>query len=191
MNRAVKIMNNTFENDNNNEEAIHTFVLYVISHGRNQYIGYTADYTERMLRHQSAIRCGDTNKLYSYIRENGGWGAMTKSIIREWKCTKSQAKLAESAAISAIQPTLNTRGGALPEFVNLKHKRPTTSDPNYNKQYTALWRKVNLDQYKQYQAQWRKNNKEYHAEWKRVNKDRLARKREFKKEFKALCMIEV
>ena len=84
------------------------------------YIGSTADYESRCLNHRSY--CHNVkhpnygNKVYNYIRANGGFGNFTIDVIEHYPCAnKTAMRKREQYWINEYKPTLNTNRAYISE----------------------------------------------------------------------------
>jgi hypothetical protein len=90
-------------------------VIYKIQHKELDellYVGSTTHFRNRKVNHKS--RCYDANgraynyKLYSTIRDNGGWDAFNMVIIKEFPCNSIQeARTEEDRIMREMRSSLN------------------------------------------------------------------------------------
>ncbi len=75
------------------------------------YIGSTNNFTRRKYQHRSHFRCNVKNscdKLYDFMRLNGGLDNFDFSILEEFKnIIKKELKIIEQKYIDELKPTLN------------------------------------------------------------------------------------
>jgi hypothetical protein len=131
------------------------------------YIGSTADYESRCIRHWSD--CHNVNspnysfKVYNYIRNNGGFGNFTIDVIEHYPCAnKTEMRIREQYYINTLKPTLNS----------IRAFRSEEELKEYNNQY----RTDNKDYYNQYNNQYRTDNLDYFKQYRNNNKDQLKSK---------------
>lgn len=77
------------------------------------YIGYSTDITNRMAVHRrcthNSANDSYSNRMYTFIRNNGGWKNWSYKIIEEPICfTKKEAREKEKYWIRYYNPSLNT-----------------------------------------------------------------------------------
>lgn len=77
------------------------------------YIGYTTNYKGRKGVHRRCINNQANksykNRMYSFIRNNGGWDNWDFIILENYPCnTKKEAILREKIWINRLNPSLNT-----------------------------------------------------------------------------------
>ena len=91
-------------------------VIYKIQHKELDellYVGSTTHFGNRKTQHKE--KCYGVNgkpynnKLYSTIRDNGGWDAFSMVIVKDFPCdNKRQAEAEEDRIIREFQAGLNT-----------------------------------------------------------------------------------
>ena len=139
-------------------------IIYKLQHETKDellYIGHTTNFAKRKVQHKS--NCYNENishynlKLYSTIRENGGWDAFNMVVIKEFPCeNKQEARTEEDRIMRETQSRLNMRRSYLTqeEIIELRRKI-------YQKQYEK-----NREQIKE------KTNKHYHQNKLQINEKR-------------------
>jgi len=88
-------------------------IIYKIQHIENielLYIGHTTNYDKRKSQHKiNSKNEKKTIKLYSTIRENGGWDMFKMTPVKEVACTgRYTALMEEDKVIMELKPALNT-----------------------------------------------------------------------------------
>ena len=141
-------------------------IIYKIQHEENEelvYVGHTTDFTKRKCTHKSA--CNNEKdkkfnfKLYTMIRENGGWNCFKMVMIEEYPCANLlEACKREDECMRELKATMNGRGAVFSKEKQLEQK----------KQY----REANQERIKQY----REANKEKMKQYYEANRDEILRK---------------
>ena len=119
------------------------------------YVGSTKSFRHRKYSHkQNCINekaNGYNRKLYKTIRENGGWENWRMVILEECgQITFTQARIKEEQHRVTLNATLNMQRCHLTEEERIECKK------EYNKEY----RENNKEQIKEYNKEYRENNKE-------------------------------
>ena len=141
------------------------YTIYKISIADEDYIGSTMDLKQRKIQHKSACYNPNThnynNKIYTVIRENGGWDCCEITPIEEYECeTKQQALIREEYWRREYKALLNTRQA----FATIEERK------NYIKEYNLEVNKkpcLNCEcggVYKK-QTQKRHNNSKLHQDY--------------------------
>ncbi len=91
---------------------------------KEMYIGSTINFNERLCSHRTCVNSNhEKSKVYSFIRNNGGWDAWEMSIIERYPCkTKSEKELRESYYVNKLNSTLNTVKTFRDEISREEHK---------------------------------------------------------------------
>ena len=89
-----------------------TTIIYLIgcndTNVSNTYIGHTTNFKQRCEDHEKCVNTSD-RKLYSFIREHGGWSNWYMKPLSNISCkNKGDACLEELYWYNKIKPTLNT-----------------------------------------------------------------------------------
>ena len=145
------------------------------------YVGHTVCFRKRKANHK--IACHDPNnvrhneKIYTTIRENGGWGNWKMIEIEKKICIdKRDAEKQEQEWIDKLHAKLNTlRAYITPEQAKIRYKNYIQENKEYfsikNKEYAE----INKERIKKY----KEDNKEHIRE---VNKKRFLENIEYYKE---------
>ena len=73
------------------------------------YIGHTTDFESRKRHHKTNCNNKKNNKVYQFIRDNGGWDNWSMIIIEEYLCNTRQEVLnRERELIEEFKATLNS-----------------------------------------------------------------------------------
>ena len=128
------------------------------------YIGSTSNFTNRKCNHKS--RCNNINakkynqKLYSTIRENGGWDNWRIVIINECEegITKTQAHIIEEE----FRVKLNANLNMVKCFTTEEEKEEYNKEER--KEYYKEYYKENKEKKKEYSKEYSENNKEKRKE---------------------------
>jgi hypothetical protein len=122
------------------------------------YIGSTADYENRCIKHRHDCYNVNSNnyscKVYNYIRANGGFGNFTIDVIEHYPCVnKTAMRIREQYWINEYKPTLNTnRAYRTDEELKEDIKQYRTNNKDYFNQYNNQYRTTNLEYFKQYRT---------------------------------------
>jgi hypothetical protein len=151
------------------------------------YIGCTVNFRQRKCTHKTTCNkedvIGHNRKLYTTIRENGGWENWTMSPIETYECeTKIQAHMRETALMDIYKSNLNS----VVSFRSEEEKK--TMCQTYKQQYCKdnantiiekqrQYRKDNANAIIEKQRQSRQENKKAVADYQRAyrekNKDKI------------------
>ena len=88
--------------------------IYKIQHVNDEtllYVGQTTDFTKRKSAHKSRATKSKMNdcKLYSMIRDNGGWDMFNMIEVKKFPCTnKKEAEAEEDRVMRELKATLNS-----------------------------------------------------------------------------------
>ena len=169
------------------------------------YVGHTTHFLNRKVQHKR--NCYNPNaksynlKLYTTIRDNGGWDAFNMVVIKEFPCkNKQEALTEEDRVMRQTKSSLNMyRAYLTPDE---KQERNREQCQRYyqqhseqlgekNKQYRELHREDILEYHKKYnednrehilehmKGYYKKNREkrlEYNEKYKQQNKDKLSEK---------------
>jgi len=162
------------------------------------YIGSTTNFTQRKKCHKST--CNNINnkrtynlKLYSTIRENGGWDNWRIVIINECEegITKTQAHIIEEEFRVKLNANLNsikcftTKEEAKEEYYkNNKEYKEQNKEKirEKNKEYYEQNKEKIKEECKEYRKEYRERNKEKMKEYRENNKEKMKEYRENNKE---------
>ena len=150
-------------------------VIYKIQHESKDellYVGSTTHFGNRKAQHKE--KCYNTNnkiynnKLYSTIRENGGWDAFNMVVIKEFPCkNKQEALIEEDRIMREMRSSLNT----------YRAYQTTEERREYVKEYDKEYHKLNRDKHKERNKKYREKNidkcKEYIKEYYEQKKDKI------------------
>ena len=120
------------------------------------YVGSTKSFRNRKSSHKKDYNKGDTKKLYTTIRENGGWDKWRMVIVEDiGEVSLTQARIKEEEHRVKLNANLNSRN--------------CYSDRKY---YNKEWRENNKDLVKEKYNEYYNNNKEkvnkQHNDWGKV-----------------------
>ncbi len=138
------------------------------------YVGHTTNFIQRKCDHKN--KCNkEGNKSYNYkvyttIRENGGWENWSILEIEEYPCNNlNEATARERYWYETLNSTLNT------QVPNRTHKEYKEDNAGKIKDYQKEWYKDNADKEKEYKNQYYKQNadkyKQYKKEYREQNKE--------------------
>ena len=105
-----------------NEIKYENTVIYKIQHNENDdllYVGHTTDFTKRKYQHRQCATSSPTHrayglKLYTMIRENGGWDSFKMLEIKKYPCNdKREAEAEEDKTMKEMKASMNSRGSLL------------------------------------------------------------------------------
>jgi hypothetical protein len=107
------------------------------------YVGSTKAFRQRKLQHKSKCNNGDTQKLYTTIRENGGWDNWRMVIIEECgEISLTQARIKEEENRLKLNANMNMRK------MSPNRRRKKEYNKEYNKQYKTKQTKNKKNKYK-------------------------------------------
>jgi hypothetical protein len=141
----------------------------------NSYVGSTTQFTKRKCSHKymcnNETSKGYNFKLYTFIRDNGGWCNWNMVEIEKFPCQDgNEAYSRERYWIELLKSNLN-----------MKNPINTTDE---NTEYKKEWYKENKEQISEQHKEWYKENKEQIAEekkkYRKVNKEKI---KEYQKEY--------
>tara|TARA_R110002167_G_C12292547_1_gene616283 strand:- start:42 stop:554 length:513 start_codon:yes stop_codon:yes gene_type:complete len=143
------------------------------------YIGSTANMTKRKYQHktQSKIKI---IKLYTTIRENGGWDNWRMVLVEELgDVSKNEAVIREEHYRVEFQANLNSNRCHITKEQSKEHLKEYRET---NKEHRKEYLKKNKEQIKEKQKEYREANKdkrkEYQKEYREANKEK---KKEYNK----------
>ena len=165
-------------------------LIYKIQHKEKDellYVGSTTHFGNRKRQHKS--RCYNANgkpynyKIYSTIRDNGGWDAFNMVIVKEFPCeNKRQAEAEEDRIMRDFQASLNSiRAYQTPEE-RLERRKITErifrqNNPEKYKEYLKGYYQQNkekiLERSKESQQRNKEPRKEYQKKYRQLNIDKL------------------
>jgi len=107
---------------------------------KDTYVGSTTDFRKRKWNHKATYNAEKSFKIYKTIRENGGWENWSMIEIEKFPCKDgNEAHTRERYWFEQLQATLNT---------------------NFPKRTNAEYRETHVEQVKEYQATYNKENAE-------------------------------
>ena len=77
------------------------------------YVGQTTDFTKRKSSHKSKANNPKMNdyKLYTMIRDNGGWDMFNMVEVKKFPCTnKKEAETEEDRVMRELKASMNSKG---------------------------------------------------------------------------------
>ena len=150
--------------------------VYIIRHKNSNdcYIGSTKQFDTRIRQHISNIDDEKRNcynyKLYTFIRENGGWDNF--DMVKVCDCEEDERIKMEQHHIDFIKPSLNCKN-AFGEDIEKRNE--------YAREYSRNYRKNNREVVNEKLKIYYKNNKEKFRLYKRENKDIINEKKKQKR----------
>ena len=109
------------------------------------YIGSTLNLNDRLRHHlevfNNDIHRGYCRKIYTIIRENGGFQNWEVEELFIYKCDVNEARKIEQELIEEYQPTLNTYRAYTDEETRKKRHAETSK----------IWRQLNLEHRRDYE----------------------------------------
>lgn len=150
------------------------------------YVGHTTDFTKRKSSHKFSCNNPEKKeydyKLYTFIRENGGWDNFSmiqieeKSVENSKEATKYERELYEllNAKLNTIKPFITTEERKEYNKEYLKNRNQSDEFKQSQKQYDKIRRQTDkhkqyrqTDEYKQYHKQYQQTDKykEYQKEY--------------------------
>ena len=154
------------------------------------YIGCTVNFRQRKCMHKKTCNdedmAGHNRKLYTTIRDNGGWDNWTMSPIETYECeTRIEAHMRETALMDIHKSNLNSMVSYRSEE-GKKDQRHQYRKENKEviKTYDKQYRKDNLETILTKQREYRCANKKAVSDYQREYRDKNADKMlEYQKRF--------
>ena len=151
------------------------------------YVGHTTNWKERKKAHGKCAVHGhgkEHQKLYSHIRDNGGWSNFRMIKIEDFPCdTKRDAEAREQYWIDWFRETKscmndhNAHGPNLERY-KLKDQEYNEANKEHIAERNKKYREANKEHIAERNKKWREANKEYIAEknkkWNEANKEHRA-----------------
>lgn len=137
------------------------------------YVGSTKAFRQRKAHHKHD--CNNENrqsynqKIYTTIRENGGWDNWRMVIIEDCgEISFTQARIKEEEHRMKLNANLNSQKCYVTEEQNKERDNLYTKErrngnleyKEYLKEYNKQYREANKEYYKEYDKEYRENNKE-------------------------------
>jgi hypothetical protein len=150
------------------------------------YVGSTKVFRQRKLQHKINCNNGNTTKLYTTIRENGGWDNWRMVIIEECgEISLTQARIKEEENRMKLNANLNmVRCHLTEEEEKERKKKYHEANKEHLKQCQKEYRETNKEEIKEYQKQYRETNKEeikeYQKQYRETNNEH---KKEYNKDY--------
>lgn len=120
------------------------------------YVGSTKAFRQRKNSHKKDYNRGDTRKLYTTIRENGGWDNWRMAILEDCgEITFIEARIKEEEWRLKLNANLNSH----------KCYRTEEERKEDRKEYNNEYRENNKEYFKEYDKEYREKNKEYKKEY--------------------------
>jgi hypothetical protein len=147
-----------------------TYIIYEIkcndANVEFNYVGHTTNFRNRKHKHKST--CNNENgaqynlKIYTFIRENGGWENWSMSPLEEYECeTPIQAKIQEQYWIDIKQSKLNSLRAYRSEAQKIEyHSNYFVAHKEHIKEQNKLKYNNNKEYYKELHKKYRQDNKE-------------------------------
>ena len=165
-------------------------VIYKIQHKELDellYVGSTTHFGNRKVQHKRS--CYNSNgksynsKLYSTIRDNGGWDEFNMVIVKEFPCeNKRQAEAEEDRIMRQMRSSLNTiRSYQTPEERQERHsitnkvlyQNNIEKHKEIGKKYYENNRDKILERTKEHYQQNREKIIDYNKEYREQNKNKI------------------
>jgi len=131
---------------------------------KDSYVGSTTNFNRRKRQHKYS--CNNENypkynrKVYTCIRENGGFENWTFEIIVQQKCNdKKELHKIERWFMELYETNLNSKIPSRP-----------------HKEYYKQWREDNKERIKKYNEENKEKTKEYHKQYREANKEKISEK---------------
>jgi len=121
------------------------------------YVGSTKAFRQRKTLHKSRVNTGRTEKLYTTIRENGGWDNWRMVIIEE------------SGEISFTEARIKEEEHRVKLNANLNSQKCYQTEEEYTERHRTQAReyaKNNKEKVKEKTKEYREKNKDKIMEWK-------------------------
>jgi hypothetical protein len=112
------------------------------------YVGSTKSFIKRKSQHKRACINGDTTKLYTTIRENGGWDNWRMVIIEECgEVTLTQARIKEEENRLKLNANMNMLR------CHRTEEERKEDIKEYKKEYNKQYNETNKEKIKEYKTQ--------------------------------------
>ncbi len=144
------------------------------------YIGSSCDITERMKEHKKKCyypKCKEyNNKLYNYIRENGGWEEWKYEILDEIEVPfkKDPKRFVYEGEYTRKYDAINKLNS---EIAGRTKKEYSKDNAEKEKERRLIYYENNKEKIKEKNKKWRENNpnkkKEHHKKWRENNKEKI------------------
>jgi len=136
------------------------------------YIGSTKSFRHRKSSHKSSYNKGDTKKLYTTIRENGGWDNWRMVIVEDiGEVSLTQARIKEEEHRVKLNANLNTLSCYLTTEQKKEKQREYFKNWNNNnttrETYMKEWKEQNKEKINESRRQYYQKNKEKEKEYQR------------------------
>ena len=142
-------------------------VIYKIQHIEKNdllYVGHTTDFVKRKCQHKSS--CNNENskqhyyKVYTLIRENGGWDMFKMLEIKKFQCIdKREAEAEEDRLMKEMKVNMNSNNA----IYDIQKQRDYGMKYNItHKEDKQLYYETNKEHFEEYKRQWYLKNKERH-----------------------------
>ena len=145
-------------------------IIYIIQHTTKLdliYVGHTTNFGKRKCEHKRATMTGKNVKIYTMIRENGGWDEFEMRPIKKISCNDSvEARIEEEKCRIEYHATLNM----------IRAVKDEESQKAYFKKYKEEHHQEIRDKWKEYYQGKKEHFKEYRD-------GRKAEAKEYKKEY--------
>ena len=144
-------------------------VIYKIQHQELDellYVGSTTHFGNRKVQHKQ--KCYNPNgshynyKLYSTIRDNGGWDAFNMVVIKEFPCkNKQEALTEEDRVMRQMKSSLNMiRAYLTPDEKQERNREHYEKNKDKIKEQTIEYRAKNIDKIKEQRKEYREQNRD-------------------------------
>jgi hypothetical protein len=136
------------------------------------YVGSTKAFRQRKMDHKKYCKNENNKsynqKLYTTIRENGGWDNWRMVILENiGEVSLTQARIKEEEHRVKLNANLNERKckGDKKEY-NKEYKKINEKYKENQKEYAKEYREKNKEKIKEYDKEYKEKNKEKIMEWK-------------------------
>jgi hypothetical protein len=139
------------------------------------YVGSTKAFRQRKSQHKNCYNNGNTEKLYTTIRENGGWDNWRMVMIEECgEISFTEARIREEENRMKLEANMNMR----------KCYSTEEEKKEERKEYRQEYREANKEKVREYDKEYKKTNKEkmkeYNKQWNEANKEKM---KEYNKQY--------
>ena len=175
-------------------------IIYKIQHEDNEeliYVGHTTDFTKRKYTHKSD--CNNEKgkkfnfKLYTMIRENGGWQCFKMVMIEEYPCVNHlEACRREDECMRQLKSTMNSCGAVL-DKEKIKQYREANKEKKfeYNKKYYEANKEKHIERVKQYYEVNKEKQLERVKQYQEANREEISRKKKERYQAKKELKIKI
>ena len=141
--------------------------IYKIEHIENEdlvYVGHTTNFTKRKNQHKTSSRSEKSRfynlKLYTMIRENGGWDMFKMIEVEKYPCSdRREAERRENELMKELKSNMHIKNS----FTTYEEKR----------EYIRKYNEYNKERLKEHYKEFRENHKAQQHEYYMKNAEKF------------------